>query len=56
VKKTYPLRLSTYELRDELAGYLAERTRAGSSDATVDLDRRKVEYVLHWLDTGELPS
>jgi hypothetical protein len=59
----YPPRLSTAELREELAAYLAERAqqiqrRSGqpTSAAALDLDKRKVAYFLHWLDTGELPG
>lgn len=57
VRNAYPVRLSTDELRQELEAYVDERQqRAGRAASTLDLDRRKVEYFLHWLDTGELPS
>jgi hypothetical protein len=57
VRNAYPVRLSTDELRQELEAYVDERQqRAGRAAGTLDLDRRKVEYFLHWLDTGELPS
>ncbi len=57
VRNAYPVRLSTDELRQELDAYVDERQqRAGRAASTLDLDRRKVEYFLHWLDTGELPS
>jgi hypothetical protein len=49
-------RFSTVELLEQLAAYARERRDAGRADKTVDLDRRKVEYFLHWLDTGELPG
>jgi len=49
-------RFSTDELREKLAVYAEDRRRAGRAPDTVDLDRRKVEYFLHWLDTGELPG
>jgi hypothetical protein len=48
--------LSTDELREKLADYAEERRDAGRAGNTVDLDRRKVEYFLRWLDTGELPA
>jgi hypothetical protein len=57
VRNAYPVRLSTDELRQELEAYVDERQqRAGRAASTLDLDRRKVEYFLHWPDTGELPS
>ena len=45
----YPQRLSIDELRTELTTYIAERQQT-KEPATVDLDRRKVEYFLTWLD------
>jgi hypothetical protein len=56
VRNSYLVRLSTDELRRELEAYLDERKqRSRSAAETLDLDRRKVDYFLHWLDTGELP-
>jgi hypothetical protein len=52
VKHTYPVRLSTDELRQELDAYLDARQRAEKASATIDLDRRKVLYFLDWLDSG----
>ena len=49
-------RFSTVEIHKKLAAYAEERRDAGRADNTVDLDRRKVEYFLRWLDTGELPG
>jgi hypothetical protein len=54
--KTYPARLSVDELRAELDAYIAERKRTGKKDPTLDLDRRKVDYFLDWLDDGRLPG
>lgn len=45
----YPARLSVGELRAELDAYTEMRKQKVKS-ATVDLDRRKVEYFLAWLD------
>jgi hypothetical protein len=52
VKHTYPVRLSTDELRQELEAYLEARQRAEKAPVTIDLDRRKVLYFLGWLDSG----
>jgi hypothetical protein len=54
VKHTYPMRLSTDELRQELGAYLDSRQRAEKAPGTIDLDRRKVLYFLDWLDSGIL--
>jgi hypothetical protein len=54
VKHTYPVRLSTDELRQELDAYLDARQRAEKASATIDLDKRKVLYFLDWLDSGIL--
>ena len=55
--KTYPPRLSVDELRSELGTYLEVRASEhlpgkvdGRQPATIDLDRRKVEYFLTWLE------
>jgi hypothetical protein len=54
VKNTYPARLSTGELRQELDAYLDARRQAEKAAGTLDLDRRKVLYFLNWLDSGEM--
>lgn len=54
VKNTYPVRLSTDELRQELDAYLEARESKEKAPTTIDLDRRKVRYFLDWLDSGEL--
>jgi hypothetical protein len=53
VKHTYPVRLSTDELRQELDAYLATRQLAEKAPKTIDLDKRKVLYFLDWLDSGD---
>jgi hypothetical protein len=52
VKHTYPVRLSTDELRQELDAYLEARQGEEKAPGTTDLDRRKVLYFLDWLDSG----
>jgi hypothetical protein len=54
VKHTYPVRLSTDELRQELDAYLDARQHAKTAPSTIDLDRRKVLYFLEWLENGTL--
>jgi hypothetical protein len=54
VKNTYPVRLSTDELRQELDAYLDDRRQAEKATGTLDLDRRKVLYFLDWLDSGKM--
>jgi hypothetical protein len=54
VKHTYPVRLSTDELRQELNAYLDARQGTEKASATIDLDKRKVLYFLDWLDSGIL--
>jgi plasmid stability protein len=44
------------EIHARLDAYVAARLAAGSAPATADLDRRKVEYFLRWVDTGRLPG
>jgi plasmid stability protein len=44
------------QLHARLDAYVAARQAAGVAPATADLDRRKVEYFLRWLDTGALPG
>lgn len=54
MQHTYPMRLSTDELRQELDAYLDARQYADKAPGTIDLDRRKVLYFLDWLDNGQL--
>ena len=42
MKNTYPVRLSTDELRRELVAYLEARQDAQKAPGTIDLDKRKV--------------
>ena len=54
MKHTYPVRLSTDEMRQELDAYLDARQHAEKAPGTIDLDRRKVLYFLDGLDSGVL--
>jgi hypothetical protein len=52
----YPQRMSTDEMRLQLDPYLRARAASGRDPETIKVDRRKIEFFLRYLDTGQVPG
>ncbi len=55
MKHIYPLRLSTDELREELAELLRIQREAGHAPSSLETQRTHTELFLNWLDGNYAP-